>query len=37
LGFLGAWPAGLKPKKKTVMLTEEVTQLTLGLDKTEEK
>ncbi|MCB0035676.1 MAG: hypothetical protein KDE51_16705, partial [Anaerolineales bacterium] len=32
LGFLGAWPAGLKPNKKTSAQKDEVTQLSLGLD-----
>jgi adenine-specific DNA methylase len=32
LGFLGAWPDGLKAKKKTLVVKEEVTQLSLGLD-----
>lgn len=32
LGFLGAWPAGLKPNKKASAQKDEVTQLSLGLD-----
>jgi putative DNA methylase len=36
LSFLGAWPAGLRPNKKTLAPKEKVTQLSLGLDVNKE-
>jgi putative DNA methylase len=36
LGFLGAWPSGLKQKPKTEKVAETATQLSFGLDSESE-